>query len=173
MKQVPQFLILDAAECREVLARNHIGRLAFIHGSQVDIEPIGYVARGSWLFMRSAYGTKIEALSHTPYVAIEVDEVTSPLDWRSVVAHGTIYMLPADGGPVAREQRMQAVEALRELIPAAFTEDDPTPERQIVYGMHVDRMIGRMAQHARDRHSKRPEVPRRPAPTERKGPNGF
>jgi nitroimidazol reductase NimA-like FMN-containing flavoprotein (pyridoxamine 5'-phosphate oxidase superfamily) len=141
----PQFLILTAAECRSLLERNHVGRLAFLNQGSVDIEPISYVARGDWLFFRSAYGAKLEAVSHNPYAAFEIDEVKGPSKWMSVVAHGTIYMLPSDGAPVERRAFSRALAALRRVAPETLTPDDPTPYRDTVYGLHVDRISGRMA----------------------------
>ena len=146
MTKVPQFQILTPDDCAQILERNHVGRLAFMNREGVDIEPLGYVARGNWIFLRSAYGAKLEALAHNPYVAFEVDEIKGPLDWRSVVAHGTIYLLPPDGAPIEQREAHRAVEAIRSLIPEALTEKDPVPERQIVYGLHIDRVDGRMAQ---------------------------
>jgi len=143
-----RFTKLSTAQCRDLLASNHVGRLAFRHGREVDIEPLGYVNRGSWLFLRSAFGTKFVAFAHSPYVAFEVDEVRGPLDWRSVVAHGTIHILDADGAPIERRARAKAVRAIRSVAPAAMGPTDPTPERQIVYGMHIIDMEGRMASSA-------------------------
>jgi len=148
MRTRPKFTRLTVAQCREVLAANHVGRLAFTRGREVDIEPLGYVSRGSWLFLRSAFGTKFVALAHSPYVAFEVDEVRGPLDWRSVVAHGTIHILDANGAPIERRARAKAVRAIRSVAPAAMGPMDPTPERQIVYGMHIIDMEGRMASSA-------------------------
>jgi nitroimidazol reductase NimA-like FMN-containing flavoprotein (pyridoxamine 5'-phosphate oxidase superfamily) len=146
MTMRPEFLVLTPDDCHKVLEWNSVGRLAFLNATFVDIEPIGYVASGDWIFFRSAYGAKLEALVRHPFVAFEVDQVAGPTSWVSVVAHGTIYMLPADGGPVERREFARALDALRRLSPAAFTGDDPTPERQTVYGMHIDRVAGRMAQ---------------------------
>lgn len=131
-----------------ILTRNHVGRLAFSHGGVVDIEPIGYAARGEWLFMRSAPGTKLRALAHRPYVAFQVDEIEGPFDWRSVVVHGTIHLLPDDGSPIERRGRRRAVAAFRRAMPAAFTERDPVPERRIVYGLHIHSIDGRAARRA-------------------------
>jgi nitroimidazol reductase NimA-like FMN-containing flavoprotein (pyridoxamine 5'-phosphate oxidase superfamily) len=142
----PIFGALTDDECRDLLSRNHVGRLAFVRGNHVDIQPVGYVAEGSWLFMRSAEGTKLEALAHTPYVAFEVDEIRSAFDWRSVVAHGTIYMM-AEGGPEIDHALFdRAVDALRSFQPSALREDDPTPFRRNVYGLHVDSLTGRKAE---------------------------
>jgi len=151
MRRTPEFLVLAPRDCRATLTRNHIGRLAFLRDGVVDIEPLGYVATGPWVFMRSAPGTKLDALAHRPYVAFQVDEVHGPFDWRSVVAHGTIYHLPEDGSPIERRERRSAVAAFRRVMPAAFTKRDPVPERGIVYGLHVDRLDGRMARRATSR----------------------
>ena len=145
MTHTPQFRALSRPECHEVLKANHLGRIAFVHDGNVDIEPITYVFSCEWLFMRSGPGTKLEALAHNPFVAFEVDEVRGLFDWRSVVVHGTIYMLPSDGAPIERHEFDHAVTALRKVVPDAFTENDPAPDRQHVYGLHVDHMTGRMA----------------------------
>jgi uncharacterized protein len=139
------FYELSDAECRALMARHHFGRLAFHAGSRVDIQPVGYVLQGDWLFMRSAYGAKLAALEHNPYVAFEVDEVRGPFDWSSVVAHGTIYELPPDGSHADRTAFANAVTALRGVMPEALTANDPVPERTIVYGCRIDHTAGRMA----------------------------
>lgn len=141
----PEFLELTATDSADVLERNHIGRVAFLRGGQVDIVPVGYVARDNWIFMRSAYGAKLEAFAHNPYVAFEVDEIDGPFDWRSVVARGTIYMLAPDGGPVEQREFIRALKVLRSVMPEALTSSDPVPERALVYGLHVDNLTGRMA----------------------------
>lgn len=172
MTAPPQFLVLAPKECAAVLERNHTGRIAFLREGRVDIEPVGYVARGNWIFVRSAYGAKLEAFAHNPYVAFEVDEVDGPFDWRSVVAQGTIYMLPADGAPIEQKEFERAVKALRTIMPHALTQSDPVPERVFVYGLHVDRLSGRMAQQAAKRSGGRKRVVRKKG-TVARGRNGF
>jgi nitroimidazol reductase NimA-like FMN-containing flavoprotein (pyridoxamine 5'-phosphate oxidase superfamily) len=163
MNTAPAFLILTSDDCRAVLGRNTIGRLAFVHDSVVDIEPLGYTFDGDWLYFRSAYGAKLEALAHNPFVAFQVDEIDGPLDWRSVVAHGTVYLLDDEGGPVERRAYGRALKALREVFPAALTAADPTPQRDIVYGLHIDRVTGRMARSGSGRMPRRkPQPVRRP-----------
>lgn len=131
-----------------MLARNHIGRLAFTNGRMVDIEPLGYVMSGDWLFARSAPGAKFGALAHRPYAAFEVDEVDGPFDWRSVVAHGTISLLPKDGSPQERRAHARAVRLIQRVMPNAFTKGDPAPEREIVYGLRIHQFEGRQARSA-------------------------
>jgi nitroimidazol reductase NimA-like FMN-containing flavoprotein (pyridoxamine 5'-phosphate oxidase superfamily) len=169
----PVFSMLRADECEAVLARNHVGRLAFMNASRVDIEPVSYVATGSWLFMRSAEGTKLEALAHNPYVAFEVDEISGPFDWRSVVARGTIYLMADDERYVDQETVERAVQALRSFQPQALRDEDPTPFRRTVYGLHVDLLTGRMAEerHPSSAAPHAPVTPRRSS--RRRRPDGF
>jgi len=145
MTSTPQFFALTPAECLEVLQRNHVGRLAYRVGPRIDIQPLGYAANSKWLFIRSAYGSKLDALMKDPFVALEVDEIDGPFDWRSVVVHGTIYLLDASGGPVEREEARKALSALRAKMPEAFTPADPVPERQFLYGLNIHEMTGRKA----------------------------
>lgn len=146
------FSALDEAEAWEVLARNHVGRLAFFNHGVVDIEPVNYVAEDSWLFLRSRSGTKLEVFAHHPYVAFEVDEIKSDLDWQSVVAHGTVYLMSASSVGVDRVVYERAVRALRSYSPAALRTGDSVPSRTVVYGIHVDRITGRQAgRHAKTR----------------------
>lgn len=141
-----EFYVLERSECDAVLARNHVGRIAFREAQQVNIQPVGYVARDPWLFLRSAYGAKLEAITSDPFVAFEVDEIDGPFDWRSVVVHGTIYLLPTDGSAVEQRVAQRAIDAIRSVMPEAFTARDPMPERQILYGLHIHEISGRMAQ---------------------------
>lgn len=172
MTMRPEFLVLSAEDCRRILERNHVGRLAFVNGNRVDIEPIGYVVSRDWIFFRSSYGAKLEALIRNPFVAFEVDQIAGPTRWASVVAHGTIYMLPADGGPVEQREFTRAVAALREVNPATFTPADPTPDRETVYGLHIDSLVGRMAQPAGADRKGRALQPIRRTPKRRGMPNG-
>lgn len=163
----PRFVALSARECRVLLRRNHVGRLAFVHGREIDIEPLGYACKGDWLFLRSAPGTKMDALGHNPFVAFEIDEVDGPFDWRSVVVHGTIYELPAGGDRIVRRGHRRAVAAIREITPQALTSGDPVPERAIVYGLHVDRMTGRRSRTSPYRRNRR-RARRRRSPSSRR-----
>lgn len=146
MTGAPAYVVLSREECGEILARNHVGRLAFREGKQLNIQPLGYVARDNVLFLRSAPGDKMDALARDPFVAFEVDEVEGPFDWQSVVVQGTIYVVERDGG--IAEQR--AVDAIKSVMPDAFTDRDPAPDRQIIYGLHLHDVSGRMAQSTPD-----------------------
>ena len=141
----PIFSELDANEGNALLARNHVGRIAYSFHDRVDIEPIHYVFADNAIYMRIARGSKLAMLTHAPWVAFEVDEVDGPFDWRSVVVHGTVYFLEDAGSEHAREAYALAVERLRELMPSALTPDDPVPTRRVVIKLHPETISGREA----------------------------
>jgi hypothetical protein len=58
---------------------------------------------------------------------------------------GGLYLLRAEGSDDERARYAQGVAAVRRLIPEAFTPDDPTPERAILFRIHVDELSGRAA----------------------------
>lgn len=134
----PVFKSLSATACRALLRAESVGRLAYLSGRRVDIQPVHYLLRGGWLLLRSAEGSKLTALAHNPYVAFEIDDVRGAFRWKSVVVRGTMYLLDGD-------RRRDALRAMRRVYPQTLTADDPTPERDILYGIHIDEMTGRMA----------------------------
>src|SRR5215213_396085 len=94
----PTIRALDRRECEEILARNHVGRLAYTRDGHVDIEPLHYVYSDGWIYGRTSHGAKWNAVTYTwAPVAFEVDEVAGLFDWRSVVLHGGFYAIPQDG----------------------------------------------------------------------------
>ena len=141
----PSFGELTRAECDELLARNHVGRLAFTFHDRVDVEPVHYVYADGWLHGRTGPGAKLSTLRHHPWVAFEVDEVKGLFNWRSVVVHGVVHIPDADGAPSDREALAATLAQLRTLLPEALESDDPAPERLVLFRIHIDEITGRSA----------------------------
>jgi nitroimidazol reductase NimA-like FMN-containing flavoprotein (pyridoxamine 5'-phosphate oxidase superfamily) len=140
MSVTPRFRDLTDAECHEILARNHVGRIAYALHEHVNVQPIGYVMHEGWLACRTEEGSKLLTLRQSPYVAFEVDEVEGPFDWRSVIVQGSVY---EDAPPTPGHAATLA--ALREVMPDVFTSADPVPERDVLFRVHIREMTGRTA----------------------------
>lgn len=138
-----EFAELTREDCFALLARQRVGRLAFARKERVDIVPIHYVFRDGRIFFRTAPGTKLLNLAHRPWVALEVDEIDSMSDWRSVVVHGTAYRLEPDGPEVTKRAYADALRALRDVFPATLTDADPVPFRDVVVEITLDSVTGR------------------------------
>jgi len=141
----PTFKELDPAACHALLARNHVGRLAFAHGALVDVQPVHYVLSDGWIYGRISEGEKVQALAHNWRVAFEVDEIDGLFEWRSVVVHGGFYLLSPNGTPSEATRWQTALEAVRTLIPGSLTDQDPVPFRNKLFGVAIQQLTGRMA----------------------------
>jgi nitroimidazol reductase NimA-like FMN-containing flavoprotein (pyridoxamine 5'-phosphate oxidase superfamily) len=142
----PVFRHLEREACEAILARNHVGRLAYARSNQIDIEPVHYVYSDGWIYGRTAEGRKIETTGYAWWpVAFEVDEVEALFRWRSVVVHGGFYTIPFRGVEMEVEEWKRGVAALRTLIPETFTADDPVAFRTILFRIAVQEVSGREA----------------------------
>ncbi len=138
-----EFSDLSREECNELLARNHVGRIAFSYHDHVDIEPIYFVWDDEWIYGRTADGTKLRTLAHNRWLAFEADEIAGLYNWKSVVVKGALYILDA-AGPKP-EIYEHALKVLRTLNPKALGEDDPAPMMTVVFRIHADQVSGRQA----------------------------
>jgi nitroimidazol reductase NimA-like FMN-containing flavoprotein (pyridoxamine 5'-phosphate oxidase superfamily) len=141
----PVFEELDITQCHVILDRNRVGRIAYSFHDQVDIAPVHYVRRKSWLYGRTAPGAKLTTLARSPWVAFEVDEIEALFEWRSVVVHGAFYHLTPGGTTYDVNAWETGIEALCELIPTTFLRSDPIPDRSVMFRISIDRISGRAA----------------------------
>jgi hypothetical protein len=138
----PLIRVLRGDEAQALLARNHVGRIAYSEHDRVDVEPIHYVYEAPWIFGRTSSGAKILTLAYNQWCAFETDEVHGLFDWQSVVVKGPFS---TRNSPFASWDDDLAVAALRRLIPGTLTDDDPTPHRDIVFGVHATEISGRIS----------------------------
>lgn len=149
--RAPQIRALEPDEIEAILARNHVGRMAYGRGGRIDIEPIHYVYADGWIYGRTSPGAKLEATGFSWWpVAFEVDEVDALFRWRSVVVHGGFYTLMADGADWERAEWRRALETLRRLLPETLTAQDPTPFRDVLFRIAVQEATGRQVEPAEE-----------------------
>ena len=139
----PRIVALSRVECTRLLARNHVGRIAYAFREAIDIVPIHYAYADGWIYARTSPGQKIAKLRHNRWVAFEVDEIHGMYQWTSVVVRGGLYLLDEDA--VVRDTWERAVTVLQDKFPGAFTARDPVPFRTTIFRIHVDAVSGRRA----------------------------
>lgn len=139
----PVFSELSNPDSLSLLERNSVGRIAFSFRDTVDIRPVHYVHEDGWLFGRTSAGDKLITLRHNQWVAFEVDEISGPLDWQSVVVRGSFYVLKREGSSHDLRLHDRATDAIRRLSPNAFTDRDPLAFRTEVFGVSIDSISGR------------------------------
>ena len=80
---------LSKQDCRTLLGRRHLGRLAFVDGEWPMILPVNYVLDDAAVIVRTDAGSKLDAAVRGAPVAFEVDGVNEveQTGW-SVLARG-------------------------------------------------------------------------------------
>lgn len=142
----PVIRAVEPVEIEAILARNQVGRLAYLGDRHVDIEPVHYVFHEGWIYGRTSPGTKLRSTGTTwAPVAFEVDEVEALFRWRSVVVRGGFYTVDPEGAAWERDEWRHGVELLRSLIPETFTERDPVPHRTVLFRIAAQERTGREA----------------------------
>ena len=82
---------LDKTKCRLLLSQNYIGHLSYIFNNKPYVVPITYYYDDmtNAIIGYSGIGHKIRALRINRDVSMEVSEVASVNNWKSVLVQGT------------------------------------------------------------------------------------
>jgi uncharacterized protein len=81
-------------ECRAMLERNNIARLACARDNQPYIVPLRVDLYGDSLYGYATLGRKIEWMRTNPLVCIECEELITDRQWASVIVLGHYEELP-------------------------------------------------------------------------------
>ena len=95
-------------ECRAMLSRGNVVRLACALNNQPYIVPIHIDLEGDFLYGYATLGQKIDWMRQNPLVCLESDELISHGQWASVIVSGRTKNCPtlpsmqaSDGSPSA------------------------------------------------------------------------
>ena len=141
---------LTVAQCKELLGRASLGRLACARDDQPYIVPIffSFDLDETCLYGFSTAGRKIEWMRRNPKVCVEVEEIVDKAHWTTVLATGRYEEI--------RDQKNDSVafERVRELfqqrpewwLPAtAKLASGEEHDRPVFYRIRIDELTGRQA----------------------------
>jgi uncharacterized protein len=94
---------MSATDCRELLERASVGRLACSSNDQPYIVAVYLAYESDHLYGFSTVGQKIEWMRANPKICVQFDEIKDDFQWRSVVVRGAYRELP-DLPPCADER---------------------------------------------------------------------
>jgi uncharacterized protein len=140
---------LTPAECREVVARASLGRLACARHDQPYVVPIqlSYDLESESLYAFSTVGQKIEWMRANPKVCVEIDEIADKLHWTTVLVFGTYEEIQHSTQP--RKAEATALELFRQRsewwLPAASkVVGKPEHHMPVVYRIRIGATTGRV-----------------------------
>ena len=81
---------MTEAECRAMLARRNVARLACARNNQPYIVPIHVDLEGDYLYGFATPGQKIEWMRENPLICLETEELNTDRQWASVGVFGQL-----------------------------------------------------------------------------------
>ena len=112
---------LTSEEIDEVLHSEAIGRIGCHAFGRTYVVPVTYAYDGLAIYAHSREGLKLRMMRSQPNVCFEVDRMTSPSAWKSVIAMGTFSELTADAADLAMAILRRR---LAPLVPSATSVPD-------------------------------------------------
>lgn len=112
---------LSKEECRQLLKRVHIGRLACSLDDQPYVVPVCFSFEGDFIYIFSAVGKKVEWMRQNPKICLQADEIGGPTNWFSVIVTGKYLELTERQHAAQREHALEQLSQYSEwwLVPLA------------------------------------------------------
>ena len=77
-------------ESRQILREQHLGRLGCCLNDEPYVVPVSYLFEGDSIYVHSMPGRKINMLRANPRACLQVDDIKSTYNWKSVIAVGSV-----------------------------------------------------------------------------------
>ena len=145
---------LSAADCRGVLSRMHLGRLACARHNQPYIVPFSFAfsREEDCLYSFATHGQKIDWMRENPRVCVEVDDIADQQHWTTVVIFGRYHEIDrADSSSPALQRALQEFEKRSEWwLPAIGKREGGGEHTEpVLYWVSLDTVTGRRADRGR------------------------
>jgi nitroimidazol reductase NimA-like FMN-containing flavoprotein (pyridoxamine 5'-phosphate oxidase superfamily) len=140
---------LTPDECRAILEKTNLGRLACARANQPYIVPVFFYfdAAGSSLCSFSTAGQKIDWMRENPKVCVEIEDISDKNTWTTVVVFGRydeIEQTREDAN--ARRRAFDLFQRNAEWwLPGAGKLPSEEQQPAVVYRIQIERMSGRRA----------------------------
>ena len=118
-----------------------MARLGCVSEGEAYVVPINYVFDAGFVFSHSLPGKKVDALRTHPRACLQIDQIDSDTEWRSVIAYGTYEEVhsPEERGTIlnkllSRFPRLTPVETV--------AVHDAAAPQTVVFRLRVDAITG-------------------------------
>ena len=143
---------LTGEQCREVLARKNVGRLACARDDQPYIVPVFlyFGAEDDALYSFSTLGQKIEWMRSNPKICVEVEDIVDPFNWTTVIVFGRYEELDGSSEEDALRRAHELFQKRPEWWLPGSVHLSGAELRQfpLVFRLCIDRISGRHASRA-------------------------
>jgi hypothetical protein len=141
---------LTAHECREVLGRASLGRLACCRADQPYVVPVFLYFDGDnqCFYGFATVGQKIDWMRSNPRVCVEIEDVADQTNWTTVLVFGRYEEVKDSvSDDIARQRAMHLFTQRPDwwLPGAAKREGGSEHHSPVIYRIAIDKLSGRRA----------------------------
>jgi uncharacterized protein len=138
---------LNRDECREVLGRSNLGRLACARFDQPYVVPIhfSFDSDRNCVYAFSTIGQKILWMRDNPRVCLEVEEIRDRDHWMTVLAIGRYEEIQQNPDEAEARRRAEQMFLQRRewWLPAAGKVEGHVHPEVVLYRIQIERLTGR------------------------------
>lgn len=142
---------LTQSEISSFIDSQRFARLGCHVDGETYVVPITYARQGDRIVGQTKSGKKVDMMHKNPLVCIQLDEVKSFCEWKSVICWGRFEELKGQEANDAMGALIDHMESafddigptnrsLRDVTPA---EPNASPQVAIVYAIHLEKLTGR------------------------------
>lgn len=144
------FGTLTDPEIEELLSKQLIGRIGCHEAGTTYVVPVSYAYDGTYIYVHSYPGKKMEIMRRHPDVCFQVDDTRNLAYWRSVIAWGRFEEIVGE-----KEKRDALLILQQRVLPALssetmhLSEDWPFPPNDkekmkgLFFRIRLDKKTGR------------------------------
>jgi nitroimidazol reductase NimA-like FMN-containing flavoprotein (pyridoxamine 5'-phosphate oxidase superfamily) len=133
--------ILSREESLKLLRSARLARLGCVTDEGPYVVPVSYVFDGESVFIHSLPGRKVTALRADPRACLQVDDIVSDSQWRSVIVSGLSEEVTAPAERARILGRLFTHYPLQTPVEAIIAQD-AQPPNVIVFRIRVDKITG-------------------------------
>lgn len=144
---------LPITQIEELLQNEIVGRIGCHNDGTTYIVPVSYAYDGTYVYVHTFEGMKINFMRQNPMVCFQVDHLQNMGNWQSVIAWGQYEELPegeerAKAIDVLLKRQLPIVSSVTTHLGSAwpFSSDTAKEIKGIVFRIRLDKKTGRYEQ---------------------------
>lgn len=111
---------------------------------RVYVVPMAYGYDGSYVYVHTRPGKKLDVMRQNPSVCLSVDDVETPYRWRSVVVDGTVEFLEREEDREHAARTILGHQGLpQERTSVLFKRWGGEPDAAVLLRIHIRELSGR------------------------------
>lgn len=141
---------MTRADCTQLLGKLSFGRIACVEDGQPYIVPFSFAFDGDAIHSFATVGTRIGWMRANPRVCIEVEDIVSLQNWRTVIVFGRYVELPETPEFAAGRATAHRLLSAHKLwwepgFARTVSHESERPLDPVYFRVAIDRMTGHCA----------------------------